>query len=78
MSTLENTISMMKTLPETDLLEIHEVTLKLFQRHNDCPFAPKSKEEIYQDLEISRRQAEAGECQEAGEFLAEIRKEYGI
>lgn len=33
MTTLENTISMMKTLSETDLVEIQRLTKKLFQRH---------------------------------------------
>ena len=34
MTTLENTISMMKSLPETDLLEIQKLTVKLFQRRS--------------------------------------------
>lgn len=39
---------------------------------------PKSREDIYRDLEISRQQAAEGKYQEAGEFLAELRAEYGI
>lgn len=79
MTTLENTISMMEVLPEADLLEIQKFTTKLFkQRRTDCPFLLKSREDIYKDLEISRKQAEAGEYQEAGEFMAELREEYGI
>lgn len=33
MSTLQNTISMMETLPETDLIKIQKFTKKLSQRH---------------------------------------------
>lgn len=36
------------------------------------PFQPKSREEIYRDLEISRQQAAEGKCQEMGQALAEI------
>lgn len=79
MNTIENTVAMMETLPETDLLKIQTYTLKLFrQKHTDCPFPLKNREDIYRDLEISRKQAAAGEYQEAGEFLAQLREEYGI
>ncbi len=44
----------------------------------DCPFALKSKEDIYRDLETSRQQIADGDYQDAGEFIAEVRKEYGI
>ncbi len=86
MNTLQNTISMMETLPEVDLLKIQDLTKKLFQR---CELEaideavgrylpPKSKEDIYRDLEISRQQAAEGKCQEMGEALAEIRTKYGL
>lgn len=86
MSTLERTVSMMKALPETDLIKIQDFTEKLFKSHEsevaDGATARflglKSAKDIYKDLEISRRQAEAGEYQEAGEFLAEIKAKYGI
>lgn len=79
MTTPRNTVSMMKVLPEADLVEIQNFTKKLFNLRNaDCPLPPKSKEEIYKDLETSRKQAAEGDFQEAGEFLAEVRKEYGI
>ena len=43
-----------------------------------CPFQPKSQEEIYRDLEISRQQAAEGKCQEMGQALAEISEKYGL
>jgi len=86
MSTLQNTISMMKTLPEADLIKIQDFTKKLSKRHEleaadeavSKFLPPKSREDIYRDLEISRQQATEGKYQEAGEFLAELRAEYGI
>lgn len=47
-------------------------------RNEDCPFPPKSREEIYKDLEISRQQAAEGKYQEMGEALTEIREKYGL
>lgn len=79
MSTLESTISMLEVLPEADLVKIQDFTRKLFrQRGAACPFQPKSREEIYSDLEISRQQAAEGKCQEMGQALAEISEKYGL
>lgn len=86
MSTLQNTISMMKTLPEADLIKIQDFTKKLSKRHEletadeavGRFLPPKSQEDIYKDLERSRQQVAEGKYQEAGEFLAELRTEYGI
>lgn len=86
MSTLQNTISMMQTLPESDLIKIQDFTRKLSKRHEleaadeavGKFLPPKSREDIYRDLEISRQQAAEGKYQEAEEFLAELKAEYGI
>ncbi len=86
MSTLQNTISMMKTLPEADLLKIQDFTKKLSKNREleavdeavGRFLPPKSREDIYRDLEISRQQAAEGKCQEMGEALAEIRTKYGL
>lgn len=51
----------------------------IFQRRNvACPFGLKGRKEIYKELEISRKQAAAGEYQEAEAFIAEVREEYGV
>lgn len=86
MSTLQNTISMMQALPEADLIKIQNFTKKL-SKHRELEAAdeavgrflpPKSREDIYKDLENSRQQVAEGKYQEAGKFLAELRAEYGI
>lgn len=79
MTTLENTISMIKVMQEADLAEVQNFARKLLQRREaGCPFPLKSREDIYKDLEVSRQQIRDGEYQEAGAFIAGIRKEYGI
>ena len=79
MTVLENTISMIKILPEADLEEIQIFAKKLLQKRNvGCPFALKSKEDIYKDLEISRQQIDDGKCKEMGQAIEGIRKKYGL
>lgn len=79
MTTLENTISMIKVMPEADLAEVQNFVRKLLQRRDaGYTFPLKSREDIYKDLEISRQQIQNGEYQKAGEFITEVRKEYGI
>lgn len=79
MTTLENTISMIRILPEADLAEIQNFAKKLIQRREaNCPFALKGHEDIYQDLGAAHRQIASGECQDANEFITEVKKEYGL
>lgn len=77
MAMLKSTISMIKVLPEADLAEIQNVAKKLLQKRGDCPFALKSEEDIYRDLEVSRYQTADDDYQKAEDFLAEVRIEYG-
>lgn len=79
MNTLENTVSMMKMLPESDLVKIQDFTKKLFNLHiTDNPFKPLSEEDILRDLEISRNQIAQGKCKEMGPAIEGIRAKYGL
>lgn len=79
MSTLENTISMLEVLPETDLIKIQDYARSLFkQRGAECPFPLLSEEDIIKIAETSERQIVNGECKNAKDFLSELRQEYGI
>ena len=79
MTILESTISMIKVMPESDLVEIQNFARNLLMRHDaDCPFPLKNREDIYKELETSRQQASEGKCQDMGQALAEIRKKYGL
>ena len=79
MTTLENTISLIRILPEADLDEIQNFAKNLIQKRDaNCPFALKSREDIYKDLEIAHQQIASGEYQDADEFIVGVKKEYGI
>ncbi len=79
MNTLENTISMMELLPEDDLIEIQNLTKKLFNLRNaDNPFQPLSKHEIMRDLQISREQTKNGQYKDMDKALEGIREKYGL
>ena len=77
MSTLESTISMLRVMPEADVRVIFEMTKKLF---NDqaSPYAPVSKKQILQDLDVSSRQIERGHTKEAAEAIQELKMKYGL
>ena len=62
MSTLQNTISMIKTLPEADVKFLK----------------PMSPEDFMRDIETAEKQYVAGEYQEMGEALDEICQELRI
>lgn len=79
MTMLENTISMIKVMPEADLAEVQNFARKLLQRRDaGCPFPLKSREDIYKDLAVSQRQAAEGKCQDMGQAIAEIKAKYGL
>lgn len=77
MSTLENTIFMMKTLPEADLLKIQDLAKKL-SRHHELDAAdeavgrflkPMSADDIVKDIEAADKQYAAGEYSSAEEVF---------
>ena len=89
MTTLENTISMMKSLPETDLLEIQKLTVKLFQRRSGMTDAeangavgrflkPMTEDDFLRDIAIAEKQFSNGQYQEMGEAIDEICQELKI
>lgn len=86
MSTLQNTISMMKTLPEADLIKIQNFTKKLFKRREleasdeavGRFLKPMSSEDFMRDIETAERQFAEGEYQEMGEAIDEICRELRV
>ncbi len=86
MNTLENTVSMMKALPETDLVKIQDFIRKL-SRHHELEVAdeavgkflkPMSLEDFMRDIEAADKQFAAREYQELEEAVDEICRELGI
>lgn len=78
MSTLESTIAMLQALPESDLIKIQDDIKRLFEQRSGSPFPLLSREDILRDLETSEQQFADGDYQEAGEFLAKLRQDYGL
>lgn len=69
----------MRVLPEADLMEIQNLTRKLFRQRSvdSCP-EPASAEQIFSDLKTSREQITEGKSKEMGQAIAGIRKKYGL
>ena len=86
MNTLENTISMLKTLPETDLLEIQNFTRKLSKRHEleaadgavGKFLQPMSREDFMQDVETAEQEIADGKYSSAEEVFNGLEQRYGI
>lgn len=77
MSTLETTVSMMKQLPEKDLLKV-QAFVRLFFPESSNPFSPLSEEEIYFQLERSRKHAEEGQLKDAMQISSNVRAKYRL
>ena len=83
MTTYESTITMMKELPETDLLVINEFVKRLSakeeirkERYN--PYKHLTREEIVGQLAAARKNAEEGHIMEAHQASNNIREKYGL
>ena len=77
MSTLETTVSMMKQLPERDLLKI-QAFVRLFFLDSANPFVPLTEEEIYEQLAKSRKHEEEGKLKDAKQISSSVRAKYGL
>lgn len=77
MSTLEQTVSMLKVLPDDDIKAIHDITYRFYIREHS-PFTPLTKEKVLNDLAISREQISNGDCKELGQAIQEIEAKYGL
>lgn len=77
MSTLDNTISMMKKLPETDLLKIQDFTRKLSRRRElemedemiGTFLKPMSRKDFLRDIENAEQEIAAGKYRNAEEVI---------
>ena len=60
-----------------DLDELNSEIAEMFGVRRD-PFQPKSKEEVLERLDESKRQADNGMGKNADVYIAELRKRYGL
>lgn len=86
MSTLQNTISMMKTLPDSDLLKIQDFIKKLSKRHEleaadeDVSrfLKPMSSEDFMRDIKAAEKQYTARKYSSAEDVFNELEQRYGF
>ncbi|MBO4375377.1 MAG: hypothetical protein J5829_09755 [Lachnospiraceae bacterium] len=83
MGTYESTVSLMRGLPDTDLLLVSEFIRRLssrteIKREMYNPYKPLTREEIIEQLAIAKKQAEDGEVIDAFQASKNIREKYGL
>ena len=76
MSTFDTTVTMLNDLNEDELLSIQWIILRM--KDMQGLFQPKSKEEVLERLDESKRQADNGMGKNADVYIAELRKRYGL
>ena len=75
MSTLDATVSMIQRCTEDELQVVQQVIRQFFLNRGS---QTTTKSQFLEELEISRKQHQNGQCQEANEALAELREKYGL
>lgn len=78
MTVLENTMSMLEMMPDSDVLEVQNYAKNLLIKDTSNPFQPLTRGQIMHDLEISTEQFENGQYSNADEVHRRIRDRYGI
>ncbi|MCM1091035.1 MAG: hypothetical protein NC092_00740 [Butyrivibrio sp.] len=86
MSTLEKTISMIETLPETDLLKIQDLIQEFFRQReiestDDAVgrmLKPMSKKAFMQDIETAEKEIAEGNYKKAQEVFDELEQRYNF
>ena len=79
MSTLEQTISMLESMPEEARVLVFHYTQKLFTSHKPAsPYKKLTADDVLKDLEISRSQIANGKGQDMKEALTEMGKRHGF
>ena len=79
MSTLDATVTMLKTLPETDLLTIYDLTRRFYikQNVNTEPEA-MAEQQMLNKLDEARKNASAGKVIDADVAVSKLRTKYGL
>lgn len=80
MSTLEATVGVVELLSEENLEKVQYVARQLLMNQDDAMLREDvlTKQQFLEELEISRHQAETGQCREAREAVKDIRSRYGL
>lgn len=79
MSTLEATISMLQSLPESELLTIYDLTRRFYiKQKKTAEVEAMTEEQILEKLETSRRHTAEGRVMDADVAISKLRMKYGL
>lgn len=80
MSMLEATVGVVELLSEENLEKVQYVARQLLMNQDDAMLREDvlTKQQFLEELEISRHQAETGQCRDAREAVKDIRSRYGL
>ncbi len=86
MTTLEKTISIMKTLPERDLLEVQRHVEKLSRKRNNIDIdeavgnflKPMTGEDFLRDIEKAEQQFAEGKSRKAEQVFYDLEQRYKV
>ncbi len=78
MTTLESTLTMVKTLSDADLVKLEKSIWKLRRERFEKVFPKLTVEELQEQLKESMREVEEGKYEDADVMLAKLRKKYSL
>ena len=83
MSTYEATVSMMRDLPDDELLLVKEFIKRItskdeIRKEMYNPYKPLTREEVMEQLAIARKHADEGRVMEGHRASSNIREKYGL
>lgn len=79
MTTLENTVALLRQLPEEDLLAVNGIVRRLVMRTSEQEvYRSLSEQEFFDRLAVGRKHAEEGKVKSAYEAIEEMRSRYGF
>ena len=83
MSTYEATVSMIRDLPDNELLLVKEFIKRItskdeIRKEMYNPYKPLTREEVIEQLAIAKKHADEGRVMEGHRASAHIREKYGL
>lgn len=79
MSTFEATVSMLRSLPESELMTIYDLTRRFYMKqHKNVELETMTEDEILERLDRSREHAAEGRVIDADVAISKLRIKYGL
>ena len=79
MSTLDATVSMLKTLPESELLTIYDLTRRFYiKQEKSTEPGPMTEQQMIEKLDLARKHASEGRVMDADVAVSKLRRKYGL